>query len=89
MYSEIEGSNVRVGGTMHKKPKRCPLAHWVDDAISWARVIYLEHDKQESDRGRYAPPGSDPSAVRLPQSWPRVERKYAFDRIRGFDTPRA
>jgi hypothetical protein len=62
MYFEIEGSSVRIGGTMHVVPQCRPLAHWVHDAISWARVIYLEHDKQESDRGRYAPPGSAPRA---------------------------
>lgn len=82
MYFEIQGSSVRIGGTMHCIPKGCPLAHWVHDAISWAGVIYLEHDKQESDCGRYAPPGSQPLAQRLPHSWPRIERKYLFDRLR-------
>lgn len=61
---------------MHCVPKGRPLAHWVHDAISWARLIYLEHDKQESDRGRYAPPGSQPLAQRLPHSWPRIESKF-------------
>jgi uncharacterized protein YbaP (TraB family) len=67
---------------MHCVPKGRPLAHWVHDAITWARLIYLEHDKQESDRCRYAPPGSQPLAQRLPHSWPRIERKYPFDRVR-------
>lgn len=80
-YFEIEGSSVRLAGTMHRVPKGRPLAHWVHDAISWARLIYLEHDKQESDRCRYAPPGSQPLAQRLPHSWPRIERKYPFDRV--------
>ena len=82
MYFEIEGSSVRLAGTMHAVPKGRPLAHWVHDAISWARVIYLEHDKHESDQGRYAPPGSQPLAQRLPHSWPRIERKHPFDRVR-------
>ena len=60
MYFQIAGSNVRIGGTMHCVPKGKPLAHWVHDAINWARVIYLEHDKYESDRGLFAPPGSPP-----------------------------
>jgi hypothetical protein len=76
MYFEIEGSSVRLAGTMHWVPKGRPLARWVHDAVSWARVIYLEHDEQESERGRYAPPGSPPLAQRLPRSWPRIERKY-------------
>jgi hypothetical protein len=67
---------------MHRVPKGRPLAHWVNDAIGWAPVIYLEHDKQESDRCRYAPPGSQPLAQRLPHSWPCIERKYPFDRVR-------
>jgi hypothetical protein len=67
---------------MHSVTKGHPVAHWVHDAISWARLIYLEHDKQESERGRYAPPGSQPLAQRLPRSWPRIERKYPFDRVR-------
>lgn len=76
MYFQIEGSSVRIGGTMHVVPQCRPLAHWVHDAISWARVIYLEHDKQESDLGRYAPAGSPLIALRLPRSWPRIERKF-------------
>lgn len=76
MYFEIEGSSVRVGGTMHVVPQGRPLARWVHDAISWGRVIYLEHDKLESDRGRYAPSDSQPLALRLPRSWPRIERKF-------------
>lgn len=79
MYFEIEGSRVRLGGTMHVVPKGHPLAHWVDDAISWARVIYLEHDKQESDWGRYAPQWSRPLSQRLPHSWPQIRRKYSRD----------
>jgi uncharacterized protein YbaP (TraB family) len=82
MYFEIEGSSVRLAGTMHRVPKGRPLAQWVNDAIGWARVIYLEHDKQESDRCRYAAPGAQPLAQRLPHSWPRIERKYPFDRVR-------
>lgn len=61
---------------MHWVPKGCALAHWVHDAISWARLIFLEHDEQESERGRYSPAGSQPLAKRLPRSWPRIERKY-------------
>src|ERR1700691_5994234 len=82
MYFEIEGSSVRLAGTMHRVPRGRTLAHWVNDAISWARIIYLEHDKQESDRCRNAPPGSQCIAQRLPHSWPRIERKYPFDRVR-------
>jgi uncharacterized protein len=82
MYFEIEGSSVRLGGTMHWVPKGCPLAPWVHDAIGWARFIYLEHDEQESQWVRYAPLWSQPLAQRLPRSWPRIERKYQFDRAR-------
>jgi hypothetical protein len=48
MYFDIKGSSVRLGGTMHCVPRGRPLARWVYDAISWARLIYLEHDKEES-----------------------------------------
>jgi hypothetical protein len=82
MYFQIAGSNVRIGGTMHWVPKGQPLAHWVHDAITWARVTYLEHDKYESDRGLFAPPGSPPLAQRLPLSWPLIKRKYPFNHSR-------
>ena len=75
MYFEIEGSSVRLAGTMHRVPIGRPLATWVDDAISWARVIYLEHDKQESDWGMFAPVWSKPIGQRLPRSWPRIKRQ--------------
>lgn len=77
MYFEIEGSSIRLAGTMHVVPKGRPLAHWVHDAIGLARVIYLEHDKQESDGGRYKSVWSQPLALRLPRSWPRIQRKYS------------
>jgi hypothetical protein len=79
MYFEIDGSSVRLGGTMHRVPIGRPLATWVDDAISWARVIYLEHDKQESDGGIFAPMWSAPIGQRLPRSWPRVKGRYPHD----------
>lgn len=82
MYFEIEGSNVRVGGTMHRVPQGQPLAHWVHDAICWASLIYLEHAKDDSYHGRNAPPGSRPLVHRLPRSWPRIERKCQFDLVR-------
>ncbi len=76
MYFDIQGSSVRLGGTMHVVPKGRLLAVWVYDAISWARLIYLEHDKQGSDWGLYRPPMSLPLAQRLPRSWPRIQREY-------------
>jgi uncharacterized protein YbaP (TraB family) len=82
MYFDIEGSSVRLGGTLHWVPKGYPMAHWVHDAIEWARLIYLEHDEQESIQGRKAPAGSQPLPQRLPRSWPRILLKYAFDRVR-------
>jgi hypothetical protein len=76
MYFEIEGSSARLGGTMHVIPKQRRLAAWVSDAISWAHLIYLEHDKQESDWGLFSQPMSLPLAQRLPRSWPRIQREY-------------
>ena len=81
MYFEIKGSSVRLAGTMHRVPKGRPLAHWVNDGIGWARVIYLEHDKEESDRLRLAPPGSQPIARRLLRSWPRINLTFSDRRL--------
>jgi hypothetical protein len=64
---------------MHVVPKGRPLAHRVRDAIRLARVIYPEHDKQESGGGRYKSVWSQSLALRLPRSWPRIERKYSPD----------
>lgn len=79
MYFEIEDSNVRVGGTMHRVPRGQPLAHWVHDAIRWASLIYLEHSKEESDQGRYASWKSRPLVQRLRRSWPRIEARFQSD----------
>lgn len=76
MYFEIEGSSVRLGGTMHLVPTGRPFAPWVNDAISWARIIYLEHDKQESDWGIFAPIWSKPIGQRLPRAWPRIKDQF-------------
>jgi uncharacterized protein YbaP (TraB family) len=88
MYFEIEGSSARLAGAMHAVPKGRPLAHWVHGAIGWARLIYLEHDKEESDQSVYAAADSQPLAQRLPHSWPRIERKYQHDPLRVADLAR-
>ena len=77
MYFQIDGSSVRLGGTMHMVPTGRPLADWVDEAVNWARVIYLEHDKQKTDGGMFASPWSKPIAQRLPRSWPRIKAQYS------------
>jgi hypothetical protein len=61
---------------MHVVPKARPLSNWVNAVISWGRVIYLEHDKEESDSNLFRPPMSLPVAQRLPRSWPRIQREY-------------
>jgi hypothetical protein len=81
MYFEVEGSNVRLAGTMHRVPKGRPLAPWVHEAIGCARVIFVEHDKEESDRRRLAPPGSPPIARRLPRSWSRINLTFPDRRL--------
>jgi hypothetical protein len=81
MYFEIEGSNVRLAGTMHRVPKGRPLPPWVHDAISWARIIYIEHDKEGSDRIRMAPQDSQPIARRLLISWSRIDRTFSDRRL--------
>jgi uncharacterized protein YbaP (TraB family) len=88
MYFQIEESNVRLGGTMHWVPRGYPLAHWVDNAIGWARVIYLEYDKLESEGGRYSPQWSQPLAQRLSRSWPRIKRKYRPEVVSALATLR-
>lgn len=69
-------------------PKGCPLAHWVHDAIELARVIYLEHDKQESDGARYKSVWSQPLALRLSRSWPRIKNKFPADVVSYLSTLR-
>lgn len=81
MYFEIEGSNVRLAGTMHRVPKGRPLPPWVHDAISWARIIYIEHDKEGSDRLRMAPQDSQPIARRLLRSWARIDSTFSDRRL--------
>ena len=81
MYFEIEGSSVRLAGTMHRVPNARPLPPWVHDAISWPRIIYIEHDKEESDRLRMAPQGSEPIARRLLSSWSRIDRTFSDRRL--------
>lgn len=73
---------------MHVVPEGRPLARWVYDAIGMARVIYLEHDKQESDGARYKSVWSQPIALRLPRSWPRIQRKYPPDVVSYLSTLR-
>jgi hypothetical protein len=75
MYFGIEGSNVRLAGTMHRVPKGRPLAHWVHGAVGAARLIYIEHEEDELRQGQFAPSGSPTLAQRLPRSWSRIDRQ--------------
>jgi hypothetical protein len=61
---------------MHVVPKGRPLSNWVNDAISWSRVIYLEHDKEQSDWNQFKPAMALPVVQRLPRSWARIRREY-------------
>lgn len=81
MYFEIEGSKVRLAGTMHRVPKGRPLALWVHEAIGAARLIYIEHEEDVLQQGQSAPPLSLPLAKRLPRSWSRIERQCRRDLV--------
>ena len=76
MYFEIQGSTVRLAGTMHRVPEGRRLAHWVHDAIDAARLIYIEHEEGASTQGQLATPWAARLAQRLVRSWPRIERKF-------------
>ncbi len=79
MYFQIEGSNVRIGGSMHEVPLGQTLPDWVSDAIGWARHIVLEADPN-------VPPARAAQLARLPEnqvvdgrlpnSWPRVVAEH-------------
>jgi hypothetical protein len=81
MYFEIEGSKVRLAGTMHQVPQGRPLAPWVHEAIGAARLIYIEHEEDVLKQGQFAPAGSLPLAQRLPRSWSRIERECRRDLV--------
>jgi hypothetical protein len=83
MYFEIEGSKVRLAGTMHRVPTGRPLAPWVHEAIGAARLIYIEHEEDELKQGQFASAGSPSLAQRLPRSWSRIERQCRRDLVVG------
>jgi uncharacterized protein len=81
MYFEIDGSKVRLAGTMHRVPQGRPLAPWAHEAISAAQLIYIEHVEDVRQQGQFAPPLSLPLAQRLPRSWSRIERQCRRDLV--------
>lgn len=81
MYFEIEGSKVRLAGTMHRVPQGRPLAHWVNDAIGGARLIVIEHEEYVSKQGQFASPSSPLLSQRLPRSWSRIDRQCRRDLV--------
>jgi uncharacterized protein len=76
MYFEIDGSKVRLAGTMHRVPKTRDLASWVRDAVDAARVICIEHEEGASTQGQPPSPWAPRLAQRLPCSWPRIEQRF-------------
>jgi len=86
MYFQIEGSSVRLGGSMHAVPKGRPLAAWVDDAIGWSRSIYLEHEESDWERLARLPEGQS-VGDRIPRSWRRIAALPNLAPALSFRTP--
>ena len=69
-YYQIDGSNVRIAGTMHVFPSGSPgMPDWLWRAYAWAEDIVIESDPEGILPHRWLPDGESLSAVLPPDTF--------------------
>jgi uncharacterized protein len=69
MYYQIDGTSVRIAGSLHRVPAESPqLPGWVSQAYEWSEHLGFEHDASSSEmRAAMVLPPGETVAQRLPK----------------------
>ena len=65
MYYQIEGTNVRLAGSLHLVPMGATIPPWVESAYQWSEEIYMEHDTDTLPIHGFLAPGES-AQTRMP-----------------------
>lgn len=69
MYYQIEGTNVRLAGSMHVVPAGAMLPAWVLEAYQWSEDLYLEASQEEAQKYYFQPAGDSSERRVSPDVW--------------------
>jgi uncharacterized protein YbaP (TraB family) len=83
MYYQIEGTNVRLAGSMHFIPAGYgQLPAWVGDAYAWSQDLYLEGHPGELAFHAYDPAGTTLEQKLSAQTWQQLRDVWHLGHLR-------
>jgi uncharacterized protein YbaP (TraB family) len=76
MYFEIQGTNIRLCGSMHGVPAGGSIPMWVTEAYDWSEDIYLEADAGDLPQHAFLPSGQSSESRLTPALWAAIEARW-------------
>jgi len=76
MYYQIEGTNVRLAGSMHFVPEGATVPQWVFDAYRWSEEVYFESNKDDLPRHTLLPCGRSSEANVPADLWANMKAHW-------------
>ena len=87
MYYQIEGSNVRLAGSMHFVPAGATVPQWIMDAYQWSEDVLVEANRDHLPTDGFLPPGQS-SETRVPSDlWKKIEACWPANHPLGAPGP--
>jgi len=76
MYYKIEGSNVRLAGSMHFVPAGAMVPQWIMDAYQWSEDVFIEANKDDLRTDGFLPLGQSSETRVPPHLWKKIEARW-------------
>ncbi|SRR5258708_2823752 len=73
MYFEIQGTNLRLAGSMHFVPAGGTVPQWVASAYRWSEDIHLEGNVADLPKHAFLPVGQSSEFILTPALWAAVK----------------
>jgi uncharacterized protein len=83
MYFEIQGTNLRLAGSMHLVPAGGSVPQWVASAYKWSEDIYLEADVADLPNHTFLPIGQSSESRLTPALWAAVKAGWPANHSSG------
>jgi uncharacterized protein YbaP (TraB family) len=76
MYYQIEGTNVRLAGSLHLVPMGATISPWVVSAYQWSEEIYLEADTSTLPLHSFLPVDQSTQTRMPPDLWAAAKNAW-------------
>jgi uncharacterized protein len=87
MYYQIEGTNVRLAGSMHLIPAGATVPQWTLDAYLWSDEVFIEANKDDMRTDGFLPPGQSSKTRVPPHLWKKIESCWPANHPLGVPGP--